>query len=67
MKTIMGWCIVGPLRNQLEGKLSWNWAAVMEATSYEITQLARDVLGTSPEGSLKVLTSGTSGGPSGDS
>ena len=63
----MGWCIVGPQRNQLEGKLSWNWAAVMEATSYEITQLARDVLGTSPEGFLKVLTSGTSGGRSGDS
>ena len=31
------------------------------------TQLARDVPGTSPEGPLKVLTSGTSRGPSGDS
>ena len=33
----------------------------------ETTQPARDVPGTSPEGSLKVLTSGTSRGPSGDS
>ena len=31
------------------------------------TQLARDVPGTSPEGYLKVLTSGISRGPSGDS
>ena len=31
------------------------------------TQPARDVLGTSPEGPLKVLTSGTSMGPLGDS
>ena len=31
------------------------------------TQPARDVPGTSPEGPLKVLTSGTSRGPSGDS
>ena len=31
------------------------------------TQPIRDVLGTSPEGHLKVLTSGTSRGPSGDS
>ena len=33
----------------------------------ELTQPARDVPGTSPEGPLKVLTSGTSRGPSGDS
>ena len=33
----------------------------------EITQPASDVPGTSPEGPLKVLTSGTSRGPSGDS
>ena len=32
-----------------------------------VTQPARDVPGTSPEGPLKVLTSGTSRGPSGDS
>ena len=33
---------------------------------YFDTQPARDVPGTSPEGLLKVLTSGTSKGPSGD-
>ena len=32
----------------------------------EVAQPARDVLGTSPEGPLKVLTSGTSRGPPGD-
>ena len=33
----------------------------------DVTQPAHDVPGTSPEGPLKVLTSGTSRGPSGDS
>ena len=33
----------------------------------DVTQPARDVPGTSPEVPLKVLTSGTSRGPSGDS
>ena len=32
----------------------------------DITQPARNIPGTSPEGPLKVLTSGTSRGPSGD-
>ena len=32
-----------------------------------LAQVARDVLGTSPEGVLNVLTSGTFKGPSGDS
>ena len=32
-----------------------------------LSQPERDVPGTSPEGPLKVLTSGTSRGPSGDS
>ena len=31
------------------------------------TQPARDMSGTSPEGPVKILTSGTSSGPSGDS
>ena len=35
--------------------------------SYHGSQPAHDVPGTSPEGPLKVLTSGTSRGPSGDS
>ena len=35
--------------------------------SDETPQLAHDVPRTSPEGSLKVLTSGTYRGPSGDS
>ena len=37
------------------------------ASDKVLPQLARDVPGTSPEGPLKVLTSGTSRGPSGDS
>ena len=36
-------------------------------SSKEITQPTRDVPGTSPDGPLKVLTCGTSRGPSGDS
>ena len=33
MKTVLGWCIVGPIsyRNQSEGKISCNRTAVMEA------------------------------------
>ena len=35
MKTVLGWCIVGPIsyRNQSEGKISCNRTAVMEAGS----------------------------------
>ena len=39
----------------------------LEITEAVLTQPARNVLGTSPEGPLKVLTSRTSRGPSGDS
>ena len=38
MKTVLGWCIVGPIsyRNQSEGEISWNRTAVMEAGSNKI-------------------------------
>ena len=39
----------------------------IEIIGFELTQPARDAPGTSPEGSLKVLTSGSSSRPSGDS
>ena len=39
----------------------------MQILKIKVTQPARDVPGTSPEGPLKILTSGTSRGPSGDS
>ena len=39
----------------------------LEITEVVLTQPVRNVLGTSPEGPLKVLTSRTSRGPSGDS
>ena len=35
MKTVLSWCIVGPIsyRNQSEGNILCNWTAVMEAGS----------------------------------
>ena len=42
------------------------WVKI-EKIIIENTQLAHDVLGTSPKGSLKVLISGTYNGPSEDS
>ena len=38
MKTVLGWCIVGPIsyRNQSEGKISCNRTAVMEAGSSKV-------------------------------
>ena len=39
----------------------------IEIIGLELTQPARDAPGTSPVGSLKVLTSGSSSRPSGDS
>ena len=40
MKTILGWCIVGPIsyRNQSEGKISCNRTAVMEAGSNKVSR-----------------------------
>ena len=47
--------------------MKWNSLSMRRRKTIAQTQPARDVPGTSPEGPLKVLTSGTSRGPSGDS
>ena len=40
MKTVLGWCIVGPIsyKSQSEVQISCNWAAVMEAGSNKVSR-----------------------------